>query len=271
MLFTSSWLRVLTAIGLCSGLLGPDAWAASCVKSLRWVETPPYAFKDAQGDIRGLHVDLATAALQRLGCEVRLVEMPWARAIVELQLGRLDLLAGAANIPERASFALFSRPTNSARNVLFIQAQAEPRYTLNTLADLIGTDFRLAVQRGSSYSPAYDALLKNPEFVERLTYVYAQESALRMMIAGRVEGQLGDELWGLDAIRRLGLESTVKRSKLVLSEEADHIAFSKATNSAAFVKRFDNALGDMLADGSYERILRRYLNCPVRMERLGCQ
>ena len=271
MRFTLFSLRVLIALGLCLGLIGQSASAAACVKSVRWADTPPYAFKDAQGQVRGLHVDLTKAALKRLGCDTRLVEMPWPRAILELQRGRLDLLPAAANTRERDSFALFSRPTNSARNVLFIATRAEARYPLTSLTDIIGTDFRLAVQRGSTYGNSYDALLKKPEFVQRLTYVYGQESAMRMIAADRVDGQMGDELSGLNAIHRLGLEKAVMRSKVVVSEDADHIAFSKANNDAAFVKRFDEALGAMVADGSYKRILEQYLSCPIRMERLGCQ
>lgn len=264
-------VRVLTIIGLCSGLIGSGAWAATCVKSLRWVDIPPYAFKDSDGEIRGLHVELATVALKRVGCDVRLVEMPWVRAVVELQRGRLDLLPGTADTQERAAFALFSRPTNSARNVLFIATQVEARYNPNALADIIGTDFRLAVQRGSTYGPVYDILLKKPEFVQRLTFVNSQESAVRMLSAGRVEGFLGDELSGFDRVHRMGLKDSIKRSKVVVSEDADRIAFSKATNDAAFVKRFDGALESMVSDGTYKQILERYLDCPVRMDRLGCQ
>ena len=259
------------AVWMLALLLSAGVQASACVKSVRWVNTPPYAFKDAQGTIRGLHVDLAQEALGRLDCEARLVEMPWPRAMVELKLGRLDLLPGAANTPDRETFAYFSRPTNGARNVLFIPRTVERKYTLTKLADIIGTDFRLAVQRGSTYGNAYEALLTKPDFNARLTYVYSQESALRMMAAGRAEGYISDELSGLYAIDRLGLGRILQRSKIVTSKDADHIAFSKASNDTAFVKRFDQALGNMVTDGTYKQILERYLSCPVNVEKLGCQ
>ena len=271
MFFTSFCLRLLAGLSLSGALLAPAAGAAPCVKSLRWVDTPPYGFKDAQGEIRGLHVDLATEALKRIGCEVRLVEMPWVRAITELKLGRLDMLAGAADTQERKVFAFFSRPTNSTRNLLFTSISAQARYNPATLADIIGTDFRLGVQRESKYSTAYEVLLDNPAFVKRLTYVYSQESALRMLSAGRIEGFVGEELSSMNAIRSLGMVDSIKATQLVISDNQDFFAFSKASNSEAFVRRFDAALGAMVKDGSYKRILEHYLNCPVRMDRLGCQ
>ncbi|OYU46152.1 MAG: ABC transporter substrate-binding protein [Burkholderiales bacterium PBB4] len=252
-------------------LVGAGVQAAACVKSLRWSDMPPYAFKDPQGTIQGLHVDLAREALKRVGCDARLVEMPWARALMELERGRLDLLPGAADTPERAAFAFFSRPTNSARTVLFVARKTRHQYRLNTLADIMGTDFRLAVRRGSTYGAEYDALLPNPEFVKRLTFVTAPQSGMRMMAAGRVDGHLGDELAGLHTIQTLGLSDAIQRSKLVTSKDADHIAFSKVTHDAAFVQRFNAALGRMVEDGTTKRLLERYLPCPVSVEKLGCQ
>lgn len=260
------WILSLCAMGLAGA-----AQAQTCVKSLRWVNAAPYAFKDAQGHIRGLHIDLAREALRRMDCTARLVEMPWTRALVELQLGRLDLLPGAAKLPQREAFAYFSRPTNRARNILVVTPGAKARYQLTALSDIIGTDFRLAAQRGSSYNPEYERLLQNPAFTSRLTYVYSQQSGLLMMQAGRAEGMLVDEAAGLYQVRAQGLEKSVVHSGVVSASEVDFIAISKASNDVAFVKRFNDALGAMLADGSTKKILERYLACPVNIDKLGCQ
>lgn len=258
------WIWALCAVGA-------SAQTAPCIKSLRWVDAAPYSFKDPHGDIRGLHIDVAREALRRVGCQTRLLEMPWSRALVELQLGRLDLLPGAANTREREAFAYFTRPTNRARSVLFITRKVEDEYTLTKLADIMGTDFRLAVQRNTSLGTEYDALMKNPAFLSRLTYVYSQKSALQMMAAGRAEGMVVDELAGMHTIRQLGLASVLTRSKVVTSTDADYIAISKASNDVDFVHRFNNALISMQGDGTYKKILEQYLNCPISVERLGCQ
>ena len=264
-------LRFRIAFWIMAFMLGTGVHAASCVKSLRWSDMPPYAFKDAQGTIQGLHIDVAREALKRLGCEVRLVELPWARAILELERGRLDLLAGAANTKERESFAHFSRPTNSARTVVFLATTPRKHYSINRLADILGSDFRLAVRRGASYGDEYDALMGNPEFVKHLTVVTAPQSGMRMIAAGRVDGHLADEVGGLYIVRTLGLTAAIQRSSLVTYKDADHIAFSKATHDAAFVQRFNDTMRRMMDDGTYRRILEKYLSCPVSIEKLGCQ
>ena len=256
-------------LGLSS--LSAQAAAVACVKTVGWVLTPPYSLKDEGGGYRGLHVDLLREALHRMQCEAQFVDMPWARAWRELQTGQLDMLPGAANTPERQAFALFSRPTNSARNVVFVRLDVRKKYKFTKLADLVGTDFKLAVRRDASYGVEYDALVGKPQFSSHLTFVPSANSGLQMMAAGRLDGWVADELTGIMTIAQLGLQKVVVRSDLITSEEADLVAFSKASNDLVFVQRFNDALGTMVADGSYRKLLERYLPCPVSVEKLGCR
>jgi polar amino acid transport system substrate-binding protein len=262
------WVVVL-ALALSPTLL--QAQSNACVKHVGLNLRHPYSFKDVDGGFKGLHVDLVREALHRMQCEAQFVDIPWNRALRDLQSGQLDMLPGAADTPERQIYALFSKPTNRARNVLFVRLDSRKKYKLSKMADLIGTDFRLAVRRGAAYSDAYDALLENPQFLSHLTFVATGESGLQMMAAGRVDGRLGDELTGMLTIRYLGLDKLITRSKLVIADDSDLVAFSKVTNSLAFVQKFNAALGSMLADGSYKKVLERYMPCPVSVERLGCR
>ena len=86
--------RVLPWVALVASFFPFLAWA-ECVKTVRWYDDAPYAFKGADGQPAGIAVDLAAAALKTLHCQTSFVEMPWARALLELQAGRLDLLPGA--------------------------------------------------------------------------------------------------------------------------------------------------------------------------------
>lgn len=253
------------------GVLSLPAPASACVKTVGWVVSPPYSFKDETGAYRGLHVDLVKEALRRVGCETHFIDMPWARAWRELQTGQLDVLPGAANTPERQAFALFSKPTNSARNVVFVRGDGRKKYRFSKLADLIGTDFRLAVRRDASYGVEYDALVNKPPFSSHLTFVPSANSGLQMMAAGRMDGWIADELTGILTIAQMGLQKVIVRSDLITSEDADLVAFSKATTDAVLVQKFNDALGTMVADGSYRKLLERYLPCPVSVERLGCR
>lgn len=258
----------LTALLVASCCL---AQAQGCTKTVRWYNDAPYSFRDAQGQIQGMNVDIARIALKQMGCEAILVEMPWARALIELEQGRLDVLPGALRKPDREVFAHFSRPTNRSPNVLFIGKQAAKKYTINQLSDLSATHFRLGAQINVSYGTSYEVLLSNPDFKSRLTPVTSRLGAWQMIERDRIDGIIADEVSGLLELQQLGLTDVVTRSRVVVSEEPAMFAFSKKTVTTDFVNAFNTAFGAMLADGRYKEITQRYMPCTVVVEKLGCK
>ena len=72
------WMTTAVA----SILLSSAATAQVCVKSVRWFDDAPYSFRGTDGSIKGTSVDLARVAMKQMGCQVKLVEMPWARALM---------------------------------------------------------------------------------------------------------------------------------------------------------------------------------------------
>ena len=257
-------------LGLLLGVLPLVSWA-DCVKTVRWYDDAPYAFKGADGQVEGLTIELARATLKAMGCEAKLVEMPWARALLELQAGRLDVLPGALKTPEREQFAYFSRPFNRSPNVLFISAKTASKYRLKSLADIVGTQFKLGAQIGVAYGPEYNRLIKTPEFQARITTITSRRNAWKMMELQRVDGIISDEVSALLELKQLGLSGTVIRSDVIVSDEAATFALSKATNTPDFVTNFDKALGGLMADGSYKTIVERHLPCIISVEKLGCK
>lgn len=102
----------LVAVGTVMAALCMGNAVAQCVKTVRWSDDAPYSFKLSSGEISGFNPDLIRAALKGMKCEANFVELPWARAVRELEQGRLDILPGSLRTPEREIFAYFSRPIN---------------------------------------------------------------------------------------------------------------------------------------------------------------
>jgi polar amino acid transport system substrate-binding protein len=263
-------LRYLVCATLWAAQCGP-AEAQTCTKTVRWFDDAPYSFRAASGEIQGLYVDIARVALKQMGCEAHFVEMPWARALAEMEQGRLDILPGALRKPERETFAFFSRPTNRSPNVLFVSRVAARRFHIRQLSDLIGTDFRLGAQIDVSYGASYDALIKNPDFKSHLSPLTMRRSAWKMVERDRIDGVIADEVTDLLELRQLGLSETISRTRVVVSGEPAMFAFSKKSVDRPFVAAFDNAFGAMLADGRYKELAQRYLPCAISVENLGCK
>ena len=144
---TSPLARALPTLALTLFLALLPTLAPACGKTLRWDDDPPFSMLLPNGEIGGINVDINRLTLERLGCQVTLVKLPWARALKELEQGRLDVLPGAFRRPEREVYAYFSGAIlQPSRNILFMRKGDPARDGLHGLLDLLGTSFRLGAQ-----------------------------------------------------------------------------------------------------------------------------
>lgn len=256
---------VVSAFGLLLALQ-----AVACDKTVRWYDDPPYSFRTSDGSVGGFDVELIREAFGRMGCRAWFVNMPWARALIELESGRLDVLPSIFLSPERDEFAYFSIASLQSPNVLFIAPTARAKYRVNQLNDILGTQFRLGVQIGVSYGAKFELLKSDPRFRENYVPVTLRRSAWKMMELGRLDGIIADEASASFELKELGLNAQFQPSILVVSTSTAMVAFSKRTTSPQFVRSFNETLERMFADGKYRAIRDRYLSCSTNVKLLGC-
>jgi polar amino acid transport system substrate-binding protein len=261
-------VRYLLAILAITSMQTCDARA--CQKTVRWYDDAPYSYRAPSGEVAGFDADLMRAVLKRTGCTAVFVNMPWARALIELEAGRLDILSGTFRNPERELYAYFSIPALQSRNVLYWGPAARTRYQLGKLDELVGTRFQLGVQIGVSYGDNFEALKANPRFRNNLVPVTLRRNAWRMMELGRIDGMIVDEASAEVELHQLGLDGVLKPSGIIASSNTSMVAFSKRSISPQFVESFNKALQTMIDNGEYRRIRERYLHCPQDSKVLGC-
>ena len=244
----------------------------ACIRTVRWEPSePPYNVRLPDGRQGGYSADLVVEVLRRMGCEARLVDMRWPRALVELEAGRLDIMPGMMRTPERDAFARFTRSINRSPNLLYLSAAARERYpALDTLADLRSTTLTIGVETSAVYGPAFVALKDDPAFRARLYFVPSQRTAWQMLAAGRIDGLISDDVLA----RMVGLpmqpEAREVRAVLTVAEASALIGLSRRSVDAAFAERFDAVLGETVADGWLPRLREHYIGCPTDPATLGC-
>lgn len=266
----SSLNSVKNIAGMLALVMLPLGDALACTRTVRWYDDAPYAFRGADGKISGFDVELARAVLRRVGCAAQMVEMPFARALVELETGRIDILPSTFRSAQREHYAHFSIPTLQSPNVLYLNGGAATRYPIGKLEDVIGSPFRLGVQIGVSYGDKFDALRADPRFQANLVPVTLRRNAWKMMSLGRIDGMIADQASAELELRELKLAGQL-RPGLVVSTDTAMFALSKRTNSADFVASFNKALEAMIEDGQYRQLRERFLGCPANVKVLGCK
>lgn len=167
--------------------------AHACEVSVRRNPDPATQVRLPSGERSGPQLELVREALRGMGCKVQLVDMPWARALIELKAGRLDVLPGAFRLPERESYAWFSASESLSRNRLFVRTADAQRWRLRELGDLVDAPIRVGVERQVSYGKAFDRLLQG-DLSDRIEWATSRRNLWRMLAIQRVDAVLADEV-----------------------------------------------------------------------------
>ncbi len=231
--------------------------ASACEKTLRRNPDTPHLVRLPNGERSGPHQAVLTEALTRMGCRVKVVDLPWARSLTDLKTGALDVLPGTRRTEEREAFAHFSSQARTSTNRLYLRA-GEPRAEqLKQFDDLLRVPLRLGTQNQVSYGAEFDRLKQHPDFARRVQTVAVRDSLWRMLVLNRIDGVLADETMADFEIARLGLQDSVKASAVAIAGVATTTAFSRQTTDVDFVARFDRTLEAMRRDGSMAAIEKR--------------
>ncbi|MFP3976370.1 substrate-binding periplasmic protein [Marinobacter sp. KMM 10035] len=258
----ASCAGLFKAVVLAISLLGYAAQSfAECSITLRWDDDAPY-FIPQRGRVAGIDADISREVMRRMNCNLTLVKLPWARGLVELRQGRIDMVSGAHRTPEREKYAHYANtvPTISP-NLLFIRRSDKAEFRFSGLREVLDSGFKLGAQINVSYSEEYGALVQDSRYRGNIEYTSRRDSLWRMLALNRIDGVIADKLTAMHEIHGLGLSDRITYSSMVVSSTEAHYIFSKESVSPEFVADFDRALEAMQNDGTYSAIVHRYV-CP---------
>ncbi|HEY8880769.1 MAG TPA: transporter substrate-binding domain-containing protein [Roseateles sp.] len=246
----AAWL----ALALLSGAI-----ASACELRMTWKHEPPYQYEDEQHQLTGLEIEVARAALARMACRFVPVELPFARAMTELEAGRVDIVPGVLPRPDRERYAWFSLPGVRTRNLVFLRSNLAPGQRVTSLDELRASELRVGVERGTAYRAELKDRLARPGMARRLEEATSLESLLRMLQMQRIDAFVADEYSAGFLARQLGLSAAMQASAIVIDEDAPVFAFSRISVKPILVERFNEALNALQRDGTLKRLEARFL------------
>jgi polar amino acid transport system substrate-binding protein len=256
-------MKLLAAVlkaGLGTGLCGlafgacPASANAACSVVAGYGVEPPYHYPDEDGRVIGIDADILRSVLGDIGCEIRFVQRPWKRTLVEIKEGSLDSTMGASFREERAKFAHYSMPYRGQPHVVITGKARIP--AARSLSEFLDNGHNLGVVLGWHYTDAIRALLDGPRYAKQVVTVPKFELAVSMLDAGRFEGLLGNPsvLAGIVGVER------VRRDYAMLPADIDvlHILFSRKSVSADIAARFNRQLEAGLEAGLFFDVCGKY-------------
>lgn len=211
---------------------------------------PPYTDRRLLNG--GLASDLVQNALHRAGYATVRSEVPWARALRGLRIGRYDVAISAWYSEERSEFADFSQPY-LINQVRLVQRRGRG-IRFEQLADLY--PYQIAVGRGYAYAPEFDNDSRLSKFV-----VQDFAAGARMVQAQRLDLAVEDELVARYLFKGelASISGELEFLPRPLSESGLHILVSRLhPEHRQIAEAFDQAIIAMRSDGSYARIFQTH-------------
>jgi polar amino acid transport system substrate-binding protein len=220
------------------------------VVRLATLEWPPYVGEDLPD--KGFTTAIVSEAFKRAGYEVKIDFMPWARALKESNGGNYDAAYPEYYSEERAKTFLFS--DQFAASPLGFYKQKSTNITYAKLEDL--KPYRIGVVLGYTNTPEFDAA----DYLQKET-VNADEQNLRKLLLGRIDLAVIDKYVAQYIITTKIPEATDKLEFIEpqLKEQPLYLIFSQqSANNKQKLMAFNAALKSMQADGTLEKIFKKY-------------
>ncbi|TNE60975.1 MAG: transporter substrate-binding domain-containing protein [Alphaproteobacteria bacterium] len=227
---------------------------------IAWFDNRPYHYRNTDGAITGLDVEVLAYVLTRIGCRYEFSEMPLKRLLNGIRDGRVDAVMGASRTPDRDDYALFSAPFRRELMAMFMRAGEETRFHPKTLTEVVDANLTLGVVIGSWYGNEFDRLFQeNEAFRARVLQASDADMLFRGLKHGRVDIVVDDLFSGVDKLRLNGeLATTAVHARLV-NDDVTHFMFSRKTVPTALLDQFNAALKDYEQSPAFVAVTRKYV------------
>lgn len=249
------WLCVIAVFAL---TLATHAYS-ECELRIGFEQWEPFQFKDNDSHFTGLDLEVVKAALEESGCKASFIETSWQRLLVSIENGSMDVAMGASKSPEREEYAHFSIPYRDETYALFLRENDSVKYKINKLDDLVENHLRFGIVRGYYYGKPFNEAMKNPKFKELVEEARDDDTNIRKLKNGRIQGCFIDPYAGMTKLKTIGLLNQIVKSSFAVKSGTIHAMFSKKSVSSDRVKAFNNGLQELISSGRLAEIIQKYL------------
>lgn len=262
--------RILIAPLLCcfsSLLLAQTCDSLQVAGSGRWV---PIAFsqtqnttenginaasKDESPKASGIAYDLSRYIAQQLNLPIKIdVKTPWARSMRNLELGEIDMIAGAYFTEERNANFLMSQAFS--QDTLSLYVKKGLAFPFHSLEDLI--DKRVDVRRGSSNGQVFDEFARNRLNPLLLNTVDTYEQLFLRLDRFRTDYVILDTYTGNQVLKKLGLQGKIIPLDKPLVTNPIHYLISKRSPCSRHFEAIKKIINKAQENGVLEAIHQKY-------------
>lgn len=255
----SSCRRPVVRVLLVILLLGITGLVHAATPTVRLVtlEYPPY-IQTADGALDGVAVRVVRQTFAKLGYEVEIEVLPWARALYQVRTGLADGIFTIFKTSEREAFLDYSQQVLFQQGIRFVH-RPDVSLSEDAIQSFNFGAYSVCVINQVSYGSRMDAALAQNQFDQVFRLTRAPQ-CLRMLESGRARLWLSNHFGARALVNQLDMKDVVEINPHPIEDTPSYIAFSKAQELSALRDQLDQALADMKATGEYQAIIDDFFN-----------
>ncbi|AEB12209.1 ABC transporter substrate-binding protein [Marinithermus hydrothermalis] len=209
---------------------------------------PPFNFFD-EGNLVGFDIEIGQALAERLGVKYEWKAQAFDTLLIALNQGRFDFVIASHTItPERAQAVDFTKPYYCTGN-LIVALPGGPRTPEELKGKVVG------VQVGTTYFEYAQTI----EGIKEIKTYQTNPDALQDLLNQRIDAWITDQFTALEAMKQRDVE--LQLSDLLVREE---IGIAVAKGNETLLAALNNALDEILADGTYAAISEKWFGQDIR-------
>lgn len=237
---------VATVMGMTVG--GQTMHAASHYTITTDTTFPPFEFQTQGGDYRGIDMDMLKEISKREHFTYTLKPMSFNAGVQAVQAGQVDgILAGMSITDERKQTFDFGTPYYKSGIVMAVANKSK----VDSLKDLKGKT--VAAKTGSSGAMYAQRMAKKYDF--KITYFNDSNTMYNDVIIGNTVAAFEDQ-----PVMAYAIQQGTKMKIVTDPADGNWYGFGvKKGVNAALLKDFNAGYAKMVKDGTYDKIVNRYL------------
>ena len=228
----------------------------SCELSVRLESYDPETHKTQNNTWHGVDIDVTQALLQKAQCEFSIVEISWARSLIMLAEGQIDLMINVSKTPAREKSFYFIGPVR--QEVIVLATADNAQLSLNETTDILKLKKPIAIQRNAYYGETIKNLLKHKKYQKHFIHVTNNKTKLKLLKRGRISGFLEAKRNIINGVNSSDDFDGIWYQPFVFHNNPIYFALSKKSISVVMKDKIENAFQALLEQGKLSNIKARY-------------
>lgn len=250
---------LLAGAAIACGVISTPAGAA-CDKALtiQSSDYAPYIYKDQQGKLAGLDVELVRVIFKEAGCAYSFAPLVAPQRMVEMvSLGKTDIMLAASESDERRQANRFGIAyRNESVSLVGLAGRVDAYRDVASFQTLRERRVRLLMPKAGWFGPAYERAkpaLRAAGLGVEFTYM---NLGIRMLAAGRGTLILSDTAAMFAAAKQEGV--AIEALPFVVYKTPVHMMFSKASVGEHDIAQLNAATARLEKNGTLQAIRAAY-------------